>query len=77
MNQNLLLKAQVSEIQTKLETEKTWWENRRASIQSDFMKELETDGKPPAAAAGAGGGGGGGGAGAAVPGHLGGRRPGR
>ena len=48
MNQNLILKNQVAEIQSKLETEKAWWENRRAGIQSDFMKELETDGKPVA-----------------------------
>ena len=48
MNQNLILKNQVAEIQGKLEGEKSWWENRRASIQSDFMKELETDGKPAA-----------------------------
>ncbi len=24
--------------------EKAWWENRRAGIQSDLMRELETDG---------------------------------
>ena len=46
MNQNIILKERVAEIQSQLESEKAWWENRRAGIQSDFMKELETDGKP-------------------------------
>ena len=26
-------------------SDKEWWENRRAGIQSDFMKELEGDSK--------------------------------
>ncbi|TKA83735.1 hypothetical protein B0A55_00031 [Friedmanniomyces simplex] len=54
MNQNLLIKQRMSEIQEQLESEKAWWEKKRAGIQSDFMKELdETDGKPaePEAAA--------------------------
>ena len=46
MNQNNLMKERVAEIQAQLEAEKAWWDNRRAGIQSDFMKELETDGKP-------------------------------
>ncbi len=46
MNQNILLKNQVAEIQGKLDAEKAWWGERRAGIQSDFMKELESDGKP-------------------------------
>ncbi|KAK3719018.1 Translocation protein S66 [Vermiconidia calcicola] len=50
INQNNLLKERVAEIQAQLDAEKAWWENRRAGIQSDFMKELETDGKPAEAA---------------------------
>lgn len=46
MNANLMLKTQVTEMQLKLDVEKNWWENKRANIQSDFMKELESDGKP-------------------------------
>ena len=46
MNQNIILKKQVIESQSKLDAEKAWWENRRAGIQSEFMKELESDGKP-------------------------------
>ena len=44
MNQNILLKQRTAEIQGQLEAEKAWWDKRRAGIQSDFMKELETDG---------------------------------
>lgn len=51
INQNNLLKERVAEIQSQLEAEKAWWDNRRAGIQSDFMKELETDGKPVESAA--------------------------
>lgn len=46
MNQNIIAKERIAEIQAQLDAEKAWWENRRAGIQSDFMKELETDGKP-------------------------------
>ena len=41
-----MAKDRIAEIQAQLDTEKAWWENRRAGIQFDFMKELETDGKP-------------------------------
>ena len=46
MNQNNIVKERTTEIQAQLDSEKAWWDNRRAGIQSDFMKELETDGKP-------------------------------
>ncbi|KAK0258958.1 hypothetical protein B0A54_01718 [Friedmanniomyces endolithicus] len=47
MNQNLLIKQRMVEIQETLESEKAWWDKKRAVIQSDFMKELEeADGKP-------------------------------
>lgn len=45
MNQNLLIKQRVAELQEQLDSEKAWWETKRAGIQSDFMKELEADGK--------------------------------
>ncbi|KAK0285738.1 Translocation protein S66 [Friedmanniomyces endolithicus] len=47
MNQNLLIKQRMAEIQDTLESEKAWWDKKRAVIQSHFMKELEeADGKP-------------------------------
>ncbi|KAK0260029.1 hypothetical protein B0A54_09514 [Friedmanniomyces endolithicus] len=47
MNQNLLIKQRMAELQDTLEAEKAWWDKKRAGIQSDFMKELEeADGKP-------------------------------
>lgn len=43
MNQNRLVRERMAEIQGQMETEKEWWEKRRAGIQSDFMKELEQE----------------------------------
>jgi translocation protein SEC66 len=43
INQNALLKTRISEMQAELDADKTWWENKRAGIQSQFMKELEGD----------------------------------
>lgn len=37
-------------MQSKLDADKAWWESKRAAIQSDFMKELDGDGKPADAA---------------------------
>lgn len=39
--QNQLLQQRVAEIQAQASTEKAWWEKKRASIQADFMKELD------------------------------------
>ena len=50
MNQNILLKNQVTEMQLKLDVDKSWWENKRAQASSDLMKELETDSKSAATA---------------------------
>lgn len=36
-----MTRKKLDEIQSQLETEKEWWERRRASIQADFMKELD------------------------------------
>ncbi len=43
MMQSTLLRNRLDEIQSQAQPEKEWWEKRRASIQSDFMKELEGD----------------------------------
>lgn len=43
INQNRLLKERVNEIQGKTEAEKSWWENKRSTIKSELMKELEVD----------------------------------
>jgi translocation protein SEC66 len=37
-------------MQAELDADKTWWENKRAGIQSQFMAELEGDEKDAAAA---------------------------
>lgn len=50
INQNILLKARVAEMQAELDADKTWWENKRAGIQSQFMAELEGDSEDAAAA---------------------------
>jgi translocation protein SEC66 len=50
INQNILLKARIVEMQAELDADKTWWENKRAGIQSQFMAELEGDEQDAAAA---------------------------
>jgi len=50
INQNILLKARIAEMQADLDADKTWWENKRAGIQSQFMAELEGDEADAAAA---------------------------
>lgn len=37
-----MFQNRLKEIQSQTEAEKEWWEKRRASIQSEFMKELDT-----------------------------------
>jgi translocation protein SEC66 len=44
MNQSNIIKERIAELQAQLPAEKAWWENKRAGIQSDLMKELEADG---------------------------------
>ncbi len=44
MNQSNIIKERIAEIQAQLPAEKAWWENKRAGIQSDLMRELETSG---------------------------------
>lgn len=50
INQNILLKQRITEMQAELDADKTWWENKRAGIQSQFMAELEGDEEDAAAA---------------------------
>jgi translocation protein SEC66 len=40
---NTVLRKRLDEIQAQTQAEKEWWEKRRASIQTDFMKELDND----------------------------------
>lgn len=39
---NTVFRKRLDEIQAQTESEKEWWENRRASIQAEFMKELDS-----------------------------------
>ena len=49
MNQKRVLKERISELQSQLDSEKEWWEKRRADISSSFMRELEEEsGEVPA-----------------------------
>ncbi len=50
---NTTFRKRLDEIQAQTEAEKDWWEKRRASIQSEFMKELDA---PPIAASKSGAG---------------------
>jgi len=36
------LRKRLEEIQAQTAAEKEWWEKRRASIEADFMKELDS-----------------------------------
>ena len=46
MAQNFVIRNRMEEMQAEVESEKEWWEKRRASIQSDFMKELDKEAAP-------------------------------
>lgn len=43
MAQNNHIRERLAEIEAKAPAEKEWWENRRAGIQSEFMKELDDE----------------------------------
>lgn len=45
MAQNTHIKERLTEILATSQTEKEWWEKRKATIQSDFMQELEDEKK--------------------------------
>ncbi|EAA36218.1 hypothetical protein GE21DRAFT_874 [Neurospora crassa] len=40
---NTVLRERLDEIQAQATQEKEWWEKRRATVRSEFMKELEGD----------------------------------
>lgn len=57
MANNALVRKRMDELQSQVAAEKEWWEKRKATIQSDFMKELDDEsgtskGLPSAAATG-------------------------
>jgi translocation protein SEC66 len=41
INANTILRKRLDEIQAQTESEKQWWEKRRAQIQKEFMSELD------------------------------------
>jgi translocation protein SEC66 len=41
MAQNALFRKQIEEQQSSAKEEREWWNRKKASIQEDFMKELE------------------------------------
>lgn len=40
---NAVVRQRIQEIQSQTESEKAWWNKRKATIQSDFMKELDEE----------------------------------
>ena len=44
--QGTMFRTRLDEIQAQTDSEKEWWEKRRASIQSEFMKEIEGGANP-------------------------------
>lgn len=43
MAQNNHIRERLSEINSKLPAEQEWWAQRKSSIQSSFMKELDEE----------------------------------
>ncbi len=41
MAANGMLRKRIDELQSQTKSEKEWWDQRRATIQTDFMKELD------------------------------------
>lgn len=52
MAQNNQIRERLGEILSTAQTEKEWWEKRKAAIQSEFMKELDEEKKGPMSEAG-------------------------
>lgn len=48
MAANIMFRQKLDDIQSQSEAEIEWWKNRRASIQDEFMKELDTESGAPA-----------------------------
>jgi translocation protein SEC66 len=51
---NTVLRKRLDDIQAQTTAEKEWWEKRRASIEADFMKELDSAPSPNAKSASSG-----------------------
>lgn len=45
MDQNTLFRQRIDEYQGKAEEERQWWDRKKASIQEDFIKELDEEKK--------------------------------
>ena len=43
MVNNDMIRKKVADIQAKAKTDREWWDKERASIQSQFLKELDDD----------------------------------
>ena len=43
MAQNNHIRERLAEITSKAPAEKEWWDSKKASIQSEFMKELDDE----------------------------------
>jgi translocation protein SEC66 len=43
MSINSKIRENVEEIQSKMESEKAWWEKKRGQISTEFMKELDEE----------------------------------
>ena len=41
MASNAVIRQKVNEIQAQAKVDREWWDKKRASIQSEFMKELD------------------------------------
>jgi translocation protein SEC66 len=50
MANNFVIRKRVDEVQSQLNAEKEWWEKRKATIQTEFMKELDEDAQKSALA---------------------------
>lgn len=48
MAQNARLRTKINEIQVQAKPEREWWEKRRETLRTEFMKELDEDEKPAA-----------------------------
>jgi len=43
MTANAAMRSSLEEILAQAESEKEWWEKRRGQIQTEFMKELDSE----------------------------------
>lgn len=43
MASNQMIRKRMDELQAQKDSEREWWNHRKASIESEFMKELDGD----------------------------------